>query len=393
MPRSGQIKITFFVFVTLFLLTLTINLWMVLPYMLAVLVGGLLAILCMPVYRKLVAHRVKPKLAASLVLIGVTFLVLGPLGTFATVAVKQGIQFGQYLSQENVFDVDRIMDRVSQFGPARALIGNPQQIETQVKAKMREAGAAGSGLLLSTLGSLPEQLLRIALSMIAWFFLMIDGRRFIGWMNDKIPLDSDVRAHIYQVFRDTTISTILATLAAALAQAAIMFVAFLALGVPAKFLAAGATFIFAWIPILGSTPVWLAGAAYLYVNDDPMRTVMMLAAGAICSVADNFVRPMVLKGRSDMHPLVALVAIFGGIQMFGLLGVFIGPILAALLLSLFQVWPVATRRFSVASSPNGPVIPEPETIAPLPQGLKTARSGSRPAASEKRQGGEGGKTA
>ncbi|MCM2324552.1 MAG: AI-2E family transporter, partial [Oligoflexia bacterium] len=69
--------------------------------------------------------------------------------------------------------------------------------------------------------------------------------------------------------------------------------------------------------------------------------------GLITGIVDNFVRPMVLKGRSKMHPLVSLVAIFGGIGMFGITGVFIGPIVAAILISLLQIWPDVGRRFGI----------------------------------------------
>jgi predicted PurR-regulated permease PerM len=70
----------------------------------------------------------------------------------------------------------------------------------------------------------------------------------------------------------------------------------------------------------------------------------MIVIGILTSLVDNFVRPIVLRGRGEMHPLVSLVAIFGGIQMFGLFGVFFGPILAAIVITLMTVWPMVGRR-------------------------------------------------
>jgi predicted PurR-regulated permease PerM len=147
-----------------------------------------------------------------------------------------------------------------------------------------------------------------------------------------------------------------------------MFSAYLLLGVPGAFLGAGATFIFAWIPVLGSTPVWVFGTGYLWFQDSPARAVIMLAVGLICSASDNLVRPLILRGRGDMHPLVSLVAIFGGIEMFGIFGVFIGPILAAILMTLFQIWPVIARRFglmpeSATNAPTGAVASARENAA------------------------------
>jgi predicted PurR-regulated permease PerM len=95
---------------------------------------------------------------------------------------------------------------------------------------------------------------------------------------------------------------------------------------------------------VGSVPVWVVGAIYLYMKGSIGKVVAMVVLGLFTGVIDNFVRPLVLKGRSEMHPLVALVAIFGGINWFGITGVFVGPILASILISLLEIWPTVARR-------------------------------------------------
>ena len=129
-------------------------------------------------------------------------------------------------------------------------------------------------------------------------------------------------------------------MAAAATQAGIMLLAFGILSIPAAFLAGGATFIFAWVPLLGSFPVWGSGILYLVMQGSYIKAIVLLGIGAFTSIIDNFVRPLVLKGRSEMHPMVSLIAIFGGIEMFGVIGVFLGPILIAVLLALLKIWPV-----------------------------------------------------
>src|SRR4029453_3595039 len=138
----------------------------------------------------------------------------------------------------------------------------------------------------------------------------------------KLPLAADVRVQVVQSFQDTAISVIWATLAASAAQSAVILLSYLTLGVPAAFLAAGATFLLAWIPLVGSSPVWLTGAIYLYAQDTILKALLLVAGALMAGLGDNFVRPpLVLKGRSKPHPLVSLVAIFGGIEMFGILGI------------------------------------------------------------------------
>jgi predicted PurR-regulated permease PerM len=166
-------------------------------------------------------------------------------------------------------------------------------------------------------------------------------------MTDKLPIAADVRVHVVQAFQETAISVIWATIAAAAAQSVVMVLSFLTLGVPAAFLAAGATFILAWIPLVGCSPVWLAGAIYLYTQEAQLHAILLVVCGLSAGLVDNFVRALILQGRSKMHPLVSLVAIFGGLKMFGLMGIFLGPILAAVLIALLQLWPVVGQRFGL----------------------------------------------
>src|ERR671931_1335411 len=110
-------------------------------------------------------------------------------------------------------------------------------------------------------------------------------------MRDKIPIAADVRVHVVQSFNDTAISVIWATLAAAAAQSAVMLLSYLTLGVPAASLAAGATFLLAWIPLVGSSPVWLAGAIYLYAPDALLQAILMVGCGLMAGLVDQLLRP------------------------------------------------------------------------------------------------------
>src|SRR5205823_4659048 len=100
-----------------------------------------------------------------------------------------------------------------------------------------------------------------------------------------------------------------------------LVLAFLILGIPEVFLAGGLTFLLSWLPMIGSAPMWLVGAIYLFAKSWTGKLVILLAFGLLTVVVDNIVRPMVLKGSAHMHPLISLVAILGGINMFGVFGV------------------------------------------------------------------------
>jgi predicted PurR-regulated permease PerM len=341
-----QRRTTLVAFLALLIAVMVINVLMVLPYVLAVTMGGILALLAQPVLQWLTGHRVTPRVAAAVVVLGVVLVIIAPLSFFVTKAIQQGIAIGQGLAEDGV-SLRFLLDHVSRWAPIETLIGSPEAFENQARRWIQSAGTSATATILGLAAHLPNIILQLALASIACFFLLVDGPRLLCWMTDKIPIASDVRMQVVQSFQETAISVIWATVAAAAAQSAVMLLSYLTLGVPAAFLAAGATFLFAWIPLVGITPVWLAGAIYLYLQDAMLKAILMVVFGLMAGLVDNFVRPLILKGRSKMHPLVSLVAIFGGIGMFGIMGIFLGPILAAVLIALLQSWPEVGQRFGL----------------------------------------------
>lgn len=333
------------------------------PYLLAIVIGGILSLLVKPVYDRLLKRGLGPKKSSGVTVLALLLLVIVPVGAFAVATVNQGILFGQKIAQSQDFSARSILGRISEWAPVKGLVGNAEAVERQIRNGVQTLAREASTAALAMLGAIPDQILQIVLALLACFFFLVDGMSLKRWMAGKIPLDRDIQIKLYKTFEDTAISVIWATLAAAGAQATVMGIAFLILGVPLPFLAAGATFIFAWIPLLGSTPVWLAGSIYLYTQGSIAKMVAMFAFGAVVGILDNFIRPMVLKGRSDLHPLVSLVAIFGGIQLFGFFGVFLGPIIIALLIGVLQVWPDVAKRYDLIGDEEA--VPPPA----LPSGL------------------------
>jgi predicted PurR-regulated permease PerM len=102
--------------------------------------------------------------------------------------------------------------------------------------------------------------------------------------------------------------------------------------------------------MIGTTPVTLGAAIYLFVIGRIGAGIGMCAAAVIVGLSDNVIRPWVQSSHGGMHPLIALLAIFGGLELFGAAGIFIGPVVAAIVL-----WAVNTRG-SVSGSglPLGP---------------------------------------
>lgn len=318
--------------------------WMVGPYLLSLFLGGTLAMVAYPARRRLRARGWRPGAAAGAVTALALLLVVGPLTAFAVQAAKQGVTIGRELADLKEFSPRAITATVSRWPIARSVIGDPETINASLRRAIQAAGQFALSAVLRIGAGAPEFLLQLILALFAFFFFLRDGEELMAWLLGLGILDREVQDRLVRSFQDTTISAVLAGLAAAVSQAVLIVAGYLALEVPGAFLAGGLTFLFAWIPMLGTVPAVLAGLIYLYIQGATTKVALMVAVGVAAGVSDNLIRPLVLKGRGDMHPLVGLVAIVGGIQMFGIMGVFIGPIMAAMLLALLRIWPAVAGR-------------------------------------------------
>jgi predicted PurR-regulated permease PerM len=116
-----------------------------------------------------------------------------------------------------------------------------------------------------------------------------------------------------------------------------MLVAALSLSIPNSMMAATAVLVCSFFPVIGSAPVTLGYAVYEFAATGSGHGFAMLIVAALIMTADNLVRPLFLKGTANLHPLIAFVGAFGGLEIFGFPGVFLGPIIAGLFIATLQI--------------------------------------------------------
>jgi predicted PurR-regulated permease PerM len=124
----------------------------------------------------------------------------------------------------------------------------------------------------------------------------------------------------------------------AFAQSLVGTIGFMIVGLPAL-LAAVLIFIFSFLPYVGTVIIWLPAAIYLLVTGQIWQGVFMLIWGAFAiSLVDNFVRPLLIQGKAQVHPMIIFFSIFGGITLFGFWGVIFGPLIVALTFTILHIY-------------------------------------------------------
>ncbi|MBI4422924.1 MAG: AI-2E family transporter [Elusimicrobia bacterium] len=320
---------------------------MMAPYVLALFLGGTMAALAQPLFRAARRAKLGPRLSAGVVTVGILVLGITPAALFSVQAVHQAASFGQDLAEREDLTLEGLWRYVERVPRVQQFVGDQEALRSQLIGAARRSAGLLSGALGRLAKGIPEFLLQLALTVVALYFFLVDGKGFVDWLLARSALHPDVRKRLLDSLHGTAIATVWASLAAAAAQSLVVFLGFLILGAPTPFLAGGASFILAWIPMVGTAPITLSGVAYFYLQGELGRMIGMLATALIAGLSDNVVRPLVLGGGEGMHPFVALLSILGGIEVFGIFGVFLGPIVVALFISLFDIWPALAQRAGV----------------------------------------------
>jgi predicted PurR-regulated permease PerM len=138
--------------------------------------------------------------------------------------------------------------------------------------------------------------------------------------------------------REMVMSSFYGVIAVAAAQGFLCGLGAWIAGLPSPALWGVAAAIVSVLPLFGSALVWLPAAAVLFIQGSTGRGVFMLIWGAVLvGTIDNLIRPWVVVARLPVHPLVVFVAMLGGVETFGLMGILFGPVILAVTMALFRM--------------------------------------------------------
>ena len=283
----------------------------------------LLAVLCRPLHHWIrLQLKGRVRVAAALTTLAVLLIVFTPvlLITLRTIAEAQTIVD----NQDFRLNPDMLGRIVTDVNERTGLELNADVIQKDVVAwGQRTLGAIAT----RTPGFLGELLLGLGIMTIALYYFLADGDQMIVGVGRLLPLEMAHQQRLLDEFGSISRAVAAATLLSALAQGLLAGVGYYFTGLPSVFLLTMLTILAGMIPFVGATIVWLPAALWLGFFADRWGAAIFLAAwGAVAvSMVDNLVKPLILHGQSNLHPLLALLSVLGGVQALGPIGIFVGP--------------------------------------------------------------------
>ncbi|MHC4877723.1 MAG: AI-2E family transporter [Planctomycetota bacterium] len=255
-----------------------------------------------------------------------------------------------------------------------------QAIEMMKALALKTAGVVGSTLssalnrTVDLLGACVGALVALFVFTLALYYFLLDGPDMVIAAQSLIPVDQAHQQELMQQFALSVRAVVVATFLAAVGQGIATSIALQFVGMGHFFLFAIIATFAALIPMAGTWLVWMPCAIWLgAVNGSWGLAIFLIVVGiGPIGMMDNFIRAWVLKNDTSLHPLLAFVSVLGGLQVMGLWGVFIGPIVACCLHSLIEIFNSELREASPVEPTTEAPHQRPETASVKLTGEETA---------------------
>jgi predicted PurR-regulated permease PerM len=334
---TGRLETYFFLLLLSLVLILTALVF--LPYLSALLLAVILAVIMRPVYerlRRLLGGR--ESLAAFLVVLVVVAVVFTPLILFGVQIFQEATNLYLVLVGDSFSGAVRGLEEYLQSafpGLSLSLGGYLRQFVSWLLQNMT---AFFSGLA--------QIFITLLLCLLGLYYFLKDGERFKSRLIALLPLSPKYSQLIWERLTATVNSVIKGALFVALLQGVIAGTGFAIFGVPNPVFWGSLAVFAALIPMLGTSLVITPAIIYLFFNVGPAPALGLLLWGILAvGLIDNFLAPQLIKRGARIHPFLILLSVLGGLSLMGPIGFLAGPLLLSVLFALFDIYsPLILKR-------------------------------------------------
>jgi predicted PurR-regulated permease PerM len=331
------------------------------PFLAPIYWAFLLAFMLSPVNRRVRRHvGARRGLAAALLTLGVTLGIAIPAAVGAVAFARQAVELGHRLSaaaqREKIGGVEDIL-KIPVVGSAMEWLQGRFNLDTaQIHAWLVQGSQQAVQFLLARSGDVLVGALGIfgnlTLMLFILFFFFRDGDAMAARVRSLVPLEAKRKDHLDRHLQAVTRAVVFGTVVTAIAQGALLGIGFWITGLPSPLVFGVLSAVASFVPFVGTGLVWVPAALYLFAQGVAWKTVFLVVWSAlVVGLADNLLRPVLVSGQSRIGTLTVFFGVLGGLAAFGFIGLFLGPVLLALVLTLIEF---AEEGAATGDSPVSP---------------------------------------
>jgi predicted PurR-regulated permease PerM len=316
--------------------------WLILKPFISVLEwAAVLVIVFYPIHKR-IAQRIKRRGLNALVSSALVIVVL--VAPLTLVGVALANELGIAARSAPAYVAQFVNPATPVFGSLSRWIHerfalDPQTSEAFVIEQLKNTGVVLLGQSFGLLGNILGGIVKAFFIVFTMYYLFRDGDQIVRSLPTALPLTTEQSEAIINRTTEVVSASVYGVVTIAMLQGMLGGIAFWLLGVPSPILWAVVLAFVCMIPIAGSFFVWLPVSIYLMLAGHWTKAVLLIVWGAlVISTIDNFLRPRLIKNQTKLHELFVFFSVLGGISLFGLMGIVMGPVVLAITLGLLSTF-------------------------------------------------------
>lgn len=302
-----------------------------------------IAIVFYPVYALLSNYiRIKP-IASITTVVLILAIIIGPLFYLSFMLIDELTGVAMHMNEGRPDVVNEIYEKARSsdlFDKARAFLGEKNvPSEEIIQANLRKIGKVIIEKLSIKVTNVITAGINFMIMIFTLFFLFKDGPGFLSKAKDYIPFSEEQKDRLESQIRDMISSTVYGGVAVGIIQGILGGAAFYFFGIQSPVLWGAAMFVMSFIPLLGTFSVWGPHALYLIIQGNLLNGIGLALFGAlVISAVDNILKPLIIGSKTKMPTIIIFFSVLGGIKLFGLIGLIMGPLIMAVFLSVLEIF-------------------------------------------------------
>jgi len=326
--------------------------WILWPLFGAVLWATIVAILFTPLYRRLVPMMRNKRTPAALATLAiVVVMVILPLTLVTALLVQEAsgvyerlrsgeLNIGDYVRQLISASPAWVTTLLARFGLTD--LGDVQQ---RLSTALLRSSQLLAGQAINVGQNTVDFIVSLFVMLYLLFFLLRDGDRLAGRIEEAVPLRAEQRRALLEKFTVVIRATVKGNLVVAVAQGVLGGLIFWFLGIHAPVLWAALMAVVSLLPAVGTALIWAPVAVYLLATGAVWQGIVLIAWGVlVIGLVDNIMRPILVGKDIKMPDYLVLVSTLGGLAVFGVNGFVIGPVIAAMFMAAWSIFTTAKVR-------------------------------------------------
>ncbi len=301
------------------------------PILFAIITGLILAFIFTPLYNWIYKRTKSKNLSAFLTCLFLMIVIILPIWFLVPLLIDQSFKI--YLASQQI-DFVALFQSIfpSLFEQFSGELGS---IISSFVTKM-------TNLLLNSVSQLilnfPALFLQLLVVFFTLFAVVKDKEKLISYVKSLSPFSKDVEKKLFESSKGITTSLIYGQVIIGIMQGIITGIGFFIFRVPNALVLTLAASLAGIFPIIGPALIWIPVAIFLFIGGNIFQALGVIAFGVVASFADNFIRPIIVSKRTNLPPSLILVGIIGGLFLFGILGMILGPLIIAYFLIILDIY-------------------------------------------------------